>query len=496
MKVLVYTASSFCNPQFGIQMEHAIRFYKEGHEVLFCHCAGVMSACSANISQNKAICKACKLGFKAGMKNLPKGIRVMEMASSIPKIYKRHNFTSVADIKAYHYKGVEVGFSVLSVYITKTRNPNPIMSKPFIDGVNNWIEEAINLIDAAEHLILQENPDLIVFFNGRFFDTKPFYGLALKYHLDYMTTENVGGIRAGEDYKMVSFLNNIPHNTRVVYDNTLASWEKSQKTEDEKIRIGSSFYERRRNGMRAGDYAYTSYQEKGKLPLSFNPKKKNVVIFTSSEDEFSSVSSEVDSYFIFDSQYSAIKYLAENINDDCFHFYVRIHPNMKGLDVEYHMNLYKLSSFNNVTVIEPEDPVSSYSLMDIAYNIVLFGSTIGAESLYWGKSVVLLGDADYYFWGVCSIPHKHEELVEMIKKPITYQNAKEIAIKYGYYFLENSLAEKSKYIKITPIRKKIFGRELYLFDYLRIGGSALFLYILRVAYKRLLSKAYRSINIF
>ena len=35
MKVLIYTASSLCNPQFGIQMEHAINYAEKGDDVIF-----------------------------------------------------------------------------------------------------------------------------------------------------------------------------------------------------------------------------------------------------------------------------------------------------------------------------------------------------------------------------------------------------------------------------------------------------------------------------
>lgn len=488
MKVLIYTASSLCNPQFGIQMEHAIDFVNRGCEVVFCYCDGLMNTCSANHTQNDIICKLCKLTFSAGLKHLPSKIRIVGMKPGVEDdVYMDERFKTLDEIKAYQYKGVDLGYAVMSLYVTKTRNPKPRITESFLRCINSMLREAVKLVDAADNLILKENPDLIMFFNGRFFDTKPFYNLAKKHHIDFVLTENIGGVRADEEYRMVTFENKIPHDSKTIYENCLQSWAQSTRTEEEKTKIGIDFYERRRGGKRAGDYAYTASQIPGKLPDGFDNRKKNIVVFTSSEDEYSSISEEIDRKFLFSSQYEAIKFLSENINDNEYHFTVRIHPNMKGLNVEYHRCLYKLRDLNNVTIISPEETVSSYALMDVAYNIVLFGSTIGAESLFWGKSVVLLGHAEYDQWGVCDIPRCKDDIIKMVKEPKIFPEAKEIAIKYGYYFLENSLGKSSQYVKITPKGVNFLGMKIYVFEYLKIWNSSLIYKLLQTIYTRLLS---------
>lgn len=487
MRILVYTASSLCNPQLGIQMETAIDYTKKGHEVVFCHCKGVMMACSANPYKNSVLCNICQLGFHQALKCLPSEVKQAGLEKQGEKQRDIRQFNSVADIKAYKYKGVDVGYSVLSVYISKTRDPNPLVDEDFRKCINLLINEAEDLVDAVDDIIISKKPEKIVFFNGRFFDTKPLLNLAMRHNIEFVTTENIGGVRAESEYKIVNFVNTTPHDTRQTVINIQKSWELSPKSDKEKTEIGRGFYEKRRNGIKAGDYVYTSDQIKGKLPDSYDSKKKNVVIYCSSEDEYSSVSAQVDSYFLFKSQYDAIKYLADSINDDSYHFFVRIHPNLKGLNFEYHLKLYKLQS-DRITVIAPEDPISSYALMDIAYNVVVFGSTIGAESMYWGKSVVLLGDADYYYWECCSIPLKKEEFVEMVRNPKNYEKAKEMTIKYGYYFLENSLGKSSQHLRITPRSIKILGRNVYVFDYLKIWYSPLLYRLIQTVYTRVFTR--------
>lgn len=496
MKVLIYSASSLCNPQFGIQMEHAIERAQMGDEVVFCHCAGLMSACSANPLNNKAYCEACKIGFKCGLQNLPSKIKIIAFKKKDKDCQILKKFKSISDIKNYVYKGVNVGFSVMSVYTSKTRNPNPRISTAFLICINNMITEAERLVDSAIEVIKVEKPDLIIYFNGRFFDTKPFHDLAEQYKINYITTENIGGVRAGEKYKIMQYCNTIPHDTVKLYENCLRSWENTKRTAIEKIRIGQSFYEKRRNGQQAGDYVYTSSQKLGALPKNYDSTKKNIVIFTSSEDEYSSVSNKVDQYYIFSSQYDCIKYLSENIEDDSFHFIVRIHPNMRGLNVDYHNNLYLLREKKNVTIISPEDDTSSYTLLDIAYNIVVFGSTIGAEAIYWGKPVVLLGFAAYYEWNCCSIPTDKQEVIEAVKKPKLYPFAKETATKYGYYFLENNIAQESKYININPITKKLLGHRIHVFEYLRILGSSVIFKLVSTFFTRILGNILNNKNKF
>lgn len=494
MKVLVYTASSLCNPQFGIQIERALEYYHEGNEVVFSYCDGVMQTCSANACGNSAICSICKLGFKGALHNyLPNGIKKIGIKRICQRQKKKFLFESVQEIKNYRYKEVDVGFSVMSVYITKTRNPSPSINDEFLDCIGKMLNEAEAFVDSMESLILKETPKLIVFFNGRFYDTKPLHDLAIKYNIDFLTTENVGGVRAGENYKMVKFYNSIPHDAKVLYDCCLESWVKSSKSEEEKNNIGKSFYEKRRSGIKAGDYVYTGNQVKGLLPKTYDPSKKNIVVYCSSEDEYSSVSSNIDKLMLFNSQYEGIKYIVDNLDKEEYHLFVRIHPNMKGLNFKYHNDLYKLNEYENVTVIPPENSVSSYALMDVAYNIVVFGSTVGAESLYWGKPIVLLAFAEYYCWGCFALPKNKGQVVEMVKNPVVHPKAKEMAIKYGYYFLDNSLAECPKYVNITPKPVRIFGRRVLVFDYLRLLGSPLVYRFFHIFYSRILVRFHKNL---
>lgn len=90
------------------------------------------------------------------------------------------------------------------------------------------------------------------------------------------------------------------------------SWELSQLSEIEKIKIGRMFYERKRNGESVNDKSYVKQQQIGVLPENWDVKKKNIVIFNSSDDELASIGADYDCYSLFKSQYIGITSILEN----------------------------------------------------------------------------------------------------------------------------------------------------------------------------------------
>ena len=77
------------------------------------------------------------------------------------------------------------------------------------------------------------------------------------------------------------------------------------------------------------------------LPDDYNENERNFVIFNSSEDEIVSLGGEWDEDNLFESQVESIRFVLEHLPENT-HLYLRIHPNLKGLNAEYHTNLYKL----------------------------------------------------------------------------------------------------------------------------------------------------------
>ena len=76
----------------------------------------------------------------------------------------------------------------------------------------------------------------------------------------------------------------------------------------------------------------------------------------------------------------------------------------------YHTDLLKLGEkYPNMTVIPGGSSLSTYALIDRADVVVVWGSTTGAEAVYHGKPVILLGGAVYRELGITYYPENEDE---------------------------------------------------------------------------------------
>jgi hypothetical protein len=81
---------------------------------------------------------------------------------------------------------------------------------------------------------------------------------------------------------------------------------------------------------------------------------------------------------------------------------IRIHPSevrLRGREAREPMITQINGAYpelpNNISVIQPEDDISSYTLIDLSDLVLVYVSTIGLEAVLYGKSVVVAGRAHY-----------------------------------------------------------------------------------------------------
>jgi hypothetical protein len=472
MKVLLYT-SSFLLPYYNaslVVLEEAEHLAKASHEVHLVTCGGALSRCFMNQNGNKGVCQLCQFERRKYFKKIDNRIQIhflMEFASFKNEFI--FDYQTSGEIKEINYKGVEVGYAVMSTYITSFRNPDPLitpMTKPFFDSL---IYETIKLTDYFETAIKSIKPDQISFFNGRVIDSKPINDIAIANNIPFTAYEVVGGY--GKKYKRYHFKNGSAFDPVFIKKQADIAWENKSLLIDKKIEIGKQFFDDRRNRKPTGDKIYTRNQEIGLLPKNWNIRLKNIVIFNSSEDEFASVGNDFDKYKIFNTQLDGIKFMINAFSShNDYHFYLRIHPNLSGVSFRYHNDLKQLDrEHNNITVIHADDKVSTYDLMDHANLIVVFGSTTGVEATYWGKPVILIGPAIYREFDICYKPETPKELIEMIENfQILKPKSQLDAIRYIYYNTTSFDGSDFKYFNVDYIVTNIAGVE-----FRRINGQML-----------------------
>lgn len=473
MKVLYYTACSYFYPGYQVVLNQVIEDIKAGNEIYWAYCNKALSRCCFSAS-DPLRCGFCRFGYKK-IENKYKGqVSFIPIKNNVLKDFAIPELTNYEDLKEYEYKGIKIGISILSFYISSTRNNDgTTLPETLQQLVQRAIPELCGVVDNAEALVDRIKPDAIKIYNGRLFENRFFYDMAINRGIKFTSLEVSGGY--GEPFYPMKYEGGLPHSVKIFTEMTFSTWEDSTETEETKIRKGSDFYERRRKGKPTGDKKiYVKNQEKGLLPEGYDKNRYNVVIFNSSADEIAALGGDwEDSFRLFKTQYEACEYIIEHTPSD-IQYYLRIHPNLTDINYSYHTDLYKLQDkFPNIVVIPPDSQISTYSLLDVADKVITFGSTMGAEACYWGKPALLVGMSYYRYLGLNHYVASKEELINAIKDKKLSVGDKLNAIKYAYFLMDREFSiAKEKNVDLNLPVLKIVGMEIPVEKSLKMMGSS------------------------
>ena len=137
---------------------------------------------------------------------------------------------------------------------------------------------------------------------------------------------------------------------------------------------------------------------------------------------------------------------------DDLHCYLRMHPNLKGVDNKHTRELYDLRR-EFFEIIPPDDPVSTYALIKHADKVLTFGSTVGIEAVFWGTPSIHAGRSYYQDLEGTYNPGSHEELITMLKADLPPKD-RTAALVYGYYF--STFGIPFKYFRATGVKSGQF----------------------------------------
>lgn len=463
MKHLFYLYSCFNGSFFGELVDEAIELQKnKDNQVLFVYCGGLCEMCTQNAKGSKQLCRFCTNNTHRVLNYYHIANKALRDCVKMDQPYT-FDYKTASELREITYKDVCIGLSILSSYITRTRNMNPLIDNNSKNYFDVHLNQSVWLVDALYSVVDEFKPDAIHSFNGRFEEVRPIYDICQKRGIKCYLNEGAG-IKG--KFKRVVFEDHLPHDIKYNKERREYCWSKYEMTQEEKIKFGESFFQKRRNGVASGDKIYIKDQEEGNIP-PIDKSKINIAIFNSSEDEFVAVGGDWDLLKVFNSQFDGINYMLEHA-DPNMHFYLRIHPNLRDIPYHYYTDLITLDKkYSNITVIPAESKVSTYSLLDQMDKVVCFNSTMGMESVYWKVPTICLSAAMYYYDGVCYIPKNQEDVIELLRKPLK-PLFNENVYKYGAWILDSSpLAVDPKNVDYTPINVKFLGLRYPIHDYLR-----------------------------
>lgn len=471
-------------PHIGVVIDDVVSSLNRGDEVVWAYCHNALPSCWINRDGKRGACALCHRMYKEYAKEYATKATMYPIKYSDITHQKREIiFATPESVRSFEYRGVKVGMSILSTYYTYTRD----LDIADFDGFKNYAiplaKSICDMVDYSYSMIERIKPDEIIILNGRHFSNRFLYDICRNNNVAFRSLEVIG-LFSDLPFRKISYKNCLPHSIQYRKKMIEELWEKSTDSKEQKIDIADRFYSKRRNGEIVADVkAYVKNQKAGLLPDDFDETRRNIAIFNSSADEFSALGDEWDDNLLFSTQYEAIKYLLENSSSG-IHFYLRIHPNLIGVNHKAHLDLYKLSEYSNITIIHPEDKISTYSLMEKCEKTITFGSTMGVEACYWGKPSIMIGHAYYETQNVCYIPKTKDELIKLIDDTELKPKPKEGSIKYAYFVLDKKFTPEPTNINIG-IRNKKLGVEFMCADYLRIWGKSWLFQLANLFFERI-----------
>lgn len=454
----------------GGLLDEAIDLSKnKDHEVLFVYCGGQNELCMFNRGGSHALCRFCSRCTRKVLESYKVKFDPLTLYQT-NSVVKKFEYINSQELRAIKYRGVSVGMGIMSGYISLTRNLDPMIDEEAKKYFDAHLAQDVAMVDAVYNLIDSFRPDEVHSFNGRYEEVRAIWDIC---HSTGLKCKLYEGTRMDGKWEKLIFEDHLPHDIKYNVARRDYVWDNYCLSEDEKIELGKSFYERRRGGQYAGDKIYIKNQTKGKIP-PIDDTKINVGIFNSSEDEFAAVGAEWDSLKFFPSQKEGIEFMLKYA-DPNIHFYLRIHPNLKDIKYKYQTDLLLLEEkYSNVTVIPGSSDISTYDLLDHMNKVVCFWSTMGIESVYWGVPTILVGPAMYVYDDICYRPADKEDLLTLLATDLQ-PKFNESVYRFGAYFLDKTpLLIPEKHIDYQPTPKKFFNFSYHSTPFISFIGNERF----------------------
>lgn len=459
MRVLIPTLYCTYVPHFETELEIIQTHLDKGDEVTVLGCNSSFASCDPNNLHKRKICIRCIGRRRSGMKTIEPAVKIRPIYN-LTKTDKndikslRSQFSENIDLKKLVFRDFDIGYGVLSSIIWSRRDPFPDLTDENTSTiVQNMLDAGASTYSSIRNYLLQGKYDRVYVFNGRFAIMRAILRACQHSNVDCYCHE-----RGSTQDKYALFKNHLPHDIASFHENMMHAWNSA----DEEIRnsVGAEFFIERMGGVEQNWFSFTKDQKQGHIPPNFDETKRNIVIFNHSEDEKAAIGKQWENP-IYQTQNSGIKEIISEFSDDSdWHFYLRVHPNLKDVENEQMREIASLD-FPNLTVIPADNPISSYALLNVAEKAVVFASTMGIEATYWGVPSILLGRA--YYGGMDAVyePGSHTEGIEMIR---AYLDPKQKigALKYGFY--KKTFGEKFKYYKANGLFEGEFKDQVIKVD--------------------------------
>ncbi len=342
--------------------------------------------------------------------------------------------------------------------ITSLEELTPYWQKQY----HKLINDSRLIFESTVDFLKQYEINLVGAFNGRFFDSSAFIKAAKFCNVDYFVYD------VNKSKSQYYFFNVSLHDIK-------ANQEKAKRFFEPQnifhLKTAEEYFHKRRYGKRTYEKSYTSGQEIGLIPNSIDKSKKIIAIYPSSDDEYRFLSDSFKMKCL--DQVNEIRGIAENLrySSDRFQILVRMHPNMINMPIKTLKNYYDLEKENEIiNVLKPLDPYDTYAILDVAYAVIGFCSSIIFESAYYQKNTILIGPSPYLGLNLGNQFLSGKEAADHLssKKDFCKPN-KQNAIMWAVYI--NLHNDELKGFSLDNSIPKVYGKQISPLTFWRLLAS-------------------------
>ncbi len=472
MNILVYAPLAVLGHHFETDLEIIQNHLDQGDDVTVVTCDAYLSDLKFMACKGVLRCEYCQSRCQQGLSLLRNTQKLTHL--SLGKLLPvdcttgKIDLTSNDQVKSLNYKGADIGSTYISSLISDLRNPMVDLGSR-VKQTRTSLHLLAAMTDRFEQLLDENQPKKVYFFNGRFSLYRPLLRMCQQKKIEFFVHE-----RGGSNLLYSLTLNNMPHDIATKEREMSTLWQDPRRNEEEKVGMSSDWFEKRAMGKGTAWYSFTDKQDLTELPPCWNSKNQNISIFVSSDDEFA----EVPGWEIgmFDTQAHAVSHILNSFSTQPeFRFYIRMHPNLRGLRNRDIDALRRLGDQNpNCVVIPPESTVSSYTLLRRSNKVICFGSTTGIEAAYMGTPSILVGKSFYMNLGSTYKPESPEALEKLVGSKQLAPLPREGALKYGYW--AKTVGEPFRHYRPISLTtgefngQMIVGKRRYMFaNYLSVA---------------------------
>lgn len=414
-----------------------------GHRIIVLTCNGEINPCDQLLEGSHSCLECCRrrdYGYKRT--GLRKSIK-FKTAICLTKeeiveaqiFIENSSYQTLAGLKSIRYEDFDLGMAVAASLISHLREPYPCTGR-HKELIKNLLFSTLHTYLSLKNHLAQERVSIAYVFNGRLSVLRAAYRACKHLDVPVICHERAGVMNK---YSLVE--NTTIHDLGWWKDNIELSWNTALLPEEEKIRTGEKWFIDRLNGVNQGWFSFS----KDFLPASSltNANRKNQLhcaIFISSEDEMETIESwQIGK--IYKNQFCALDHIFKELAAGSeFQFTLRVHPNLKNIQNSQTKSIGILKQkYPEIDIIDASNTASSYDIIRSSDLILVFGSTIGIEAAYLGKTVILVGHAFYESLNACLNIESRDHLIELFKKyaegpdTLIRSTSQAQALKFGFF---------------------------------------------------------------